>query len=96
VPSLSIIFQSTPSFRTPYPTSSGTSGSGPSSSPAEFGTSLRWLFDCREDVAEPAIDDTEGEREGDGGGNALDGSRDIGRNDLDGVDLPRIALIRSL
>jgi len=75
VPSLSIIFQSIPSFLTPCPISPLSSRVAIEiiSSPSPAISSLSG-------VREP--DDV---REGEGGGNALDGSLAMGRNDLDGV-----------
>jgi hypothetical protein len=100
VPSLNIIFQSTPSFLTPVPTSaspSTTSASsllesgiacpaptdGPACAPFEFG----------EGVGPKAL--SEGERLGDGGGNARDGRRAIGLRDLGvaGLGEPRLGVV---
>lgn len=75
-------FQSTPSFRIPCPTSTP-------SSLWLSGTATPFPSDLIErDVdGPPAIDETEGERDGDGGGNALEGNRAIGRSRV-GVDVP--------
>ena len=89
VPSRSIIFQSTPSFLTPYPSSSGSSlRSSGTATPFPFSRCATGV----DDPDKPAIDEAEGDREGDGGGNALDGSRAIGRS-FDGVDVPLPAFL---
>jgi hypothetical protein len=77
VPSLSIIFQSTPSFLTPYPTSLASTTSGPST----IVSSSRIVLESTGDEDNPLIELTEGEREGEGGGKARDGNLAIGRSD---------------
>jgi hypothetical protein len=78
-------FQSTPSFLIPYPTS-GTLSLASSGTATPFPLS----FMCRSTgngLARPLTDEDEGDREGEGGGNALEGNRAIGRRRL-GVEVP--------
>lgn len=91
MPNLSIIFQSTPSLRTPYPTSSagygeiasnGRARPVPSISRAGLGLSIGG------DDEGPSIELLDRELVGEGGGKALDGNLAIGRRDLRGVDFP--------